>query len=142
VAAFVASPNAERLRILEAPGVGDNALQALAASPHLGRLTVVRFGGCTGPARLTPATEAGALALARSTGLPNLVVLNRFWPKGAVAGLRALVECGRLAYAGSGPCDADPVLTAARRQAGVLPHALTSTQGLLPMFPWSSGARA
>jgi hypothetical protein len=142
VAAFVESPNAERLRLLDVPGVGDHALQVLARSPYLGRLTVVRFGAWVGPAKFAPATDAGALAIARSDTLPNLVVLNRHWSKEASAGLRALLECDRLVYAGWAMYEGDGSLhAAAMRRAAALPHAFTSGQTLLPLFPWSQGAR-
>jgi hypothetical protein len=141
VAAFVRSPNPGRLRLLEIPGVGDEALQAIAESPHLGRLTVVRFGGWAGPARFAPATDAGALAVARSTTLPNLAVLNRHWPHTAATGLRELAACDRLAYTGCPMFQADPALAAAfARWRGLPSSRATDPRGLRPLFRWSMNA--
>jgi uncharacterized protein (TIGR02996 family) len=134
VAVFVRSPNAARLRLLEVPGVGDEALEAIATSGYLGRLTIVRFGGWAGPARFTPVTAAGALAIARSTTLPNLAVLDRAWPQAATAGLGALIGCERLAWVGWPMFQSVPDLTAAFRRFRGLPYPLT---GLRPLFPWS-----
>jgi hypothetical protein len=141
VEALGGSPNAGRLRILEVPGVGDRALEAIARSGHLGRLTVLRFGGWAEPAELTLLTDAGALAVARSTTLPNLAVLDRPWPREAAAGLRALAECGRLAWVGWPHFpEPDPGLSAALRSFGGLPYPVNDPRGPRRLFPWSADA--
>jgi uncharacterized protein (TIGR02996 family) len=139
IAEFVRSPNASRLRILEMNGVGDDALTAMAGSPHLKHLTIVRLGGMTGGARYAPMTDAGPLAIARSDRLPNLAALAYAWPAAAAAGMRALVECGRFAYAGWPLFQSDPELTQALRRMAGWPYPLDhDPQGLRPLFPWST----
>src|SRR5262249_1713641 len=82
------------------------------------------FGGQVGGARYASLTDAGPLAVARSDGLPNLAALAYAWPQSAAAGLRALVECGRLAYAGWPLFPCEPELALAFRRMASRPYPL------------------
>lgn len=88
LAAWLRGPLASRLRWLDAEhcGLGDGLLEALADSPHLGRLAVLDVGR-------NHATASGVARLARATSLERLVWVglagNRFGSEGTAALARA-----------------------------------------------------
>jgi uncharacterized protein (TIGR02996 family) len=102
VSALVRSPAAARLRVVDLPpgAAGDAGMCAIADSPYLGRLTSLLFGGSSGVPSPHGPTDVGALALVRSTNLPNLAHIETDWPRVSEIGARALLECERFAWAG------------------------------------------
>ena len=95
-----------------------------------------------GGGRRTP-TDAGAVALARSANLPNLAHVERDWSGLSAVGVRALLECERLAWHGwPGLLFDDALRQAYRERFGDFrgPDMLPGDR--LPMFPWSSHSSA
>jgi uncharacterized protein (TIGR02996 family) len=141
-AAFARSPNAAHLRVWILPGsVGEAGLHALAESPYLGRLTTLIFQGGDGYGPSPPATDTAAVALARSTHLPNLAFIERCWHSLSGVGLRALLRCERLAWHGwSGQYPSASLRRAYRDRFGDFEGRQLILVEPEPLFPWASYA--
>jgi uncharacterized protein (TIGR02996 family) len=91
---FVASENADHLRWLFVPALGlsDRVVEALAGSPHMGRLTTL-----AGTAGLS---DWGAEMIARSPHLKNLTCLGLITSQLSATGMQALLEAEHLGWVG------------------------------------------
>jgi uncharacterized protein (TIGR02996 family) len=115
VAAFAGSPHLSRLKNLHVGSnqIGDEGAEALAASPHLSALQHVLLNGTNisdrGAVAIAqsrhlvslrelylgghnPITDAGAMQIATSTGLPRLADLHLWWSGITALGARALAD--------------------------------------------------
>jgi uncharacterized protein (TIGR02996 family) len=135
VADFLRSPNAARLRYLELPGnLGDETYEAIATSPHTGRLNVVNFGGYVSDGYMARLTDAGVLALTQSTNLPNLTCINLVMSGRLISkGWDSLLECERLASVEGD----ETALNVRFRERFPLSRAQLAGYTLLRLFPWS-----
>lgn len=140
VKAFARSPNAAHLRTWILPGwVNDPGLRAIAQSPYLRQLTTLIFGGSSGEGHRTPPTDAGALALVQSSSLPNLALIDHYWENLTEAGLRALLDCSRLAWHGH-PRQPHGLGKAYQKRFGNLSSHVLLGIPPAPLFPWSAHA--
>src|SRR5262249_45505029 len=147
VVAFARSTAADRLRVWAIPAVSDEALRALADSPHPGQLTTLTFVRSPGGHSQTAPTDAGAVALARSPNLPNLAHIGgdedaEGWLHLSEAGARALLECEHLAWFGwPTSVGRSPELPQAFRDRFRYFNGTEMLPGdVLLMFPWAKHA--